>query len=79
MSETSDLYAYALAQVARRYSGQPGERSQAWRRTVDNTSLRRLTQAGRCLQTRIRASARTWAVLSDVAVAHVRHARQDEA
>ena len=40
-----------VASVARRYNRQPGERSQAWRRTVDNTGLRRLTQAGRCQQT----------------------------
>ena len=64
--------AYALAHAARRYNRQPGERSQAWRRAVDNTSLRR-RDGGQ--QTRIRASARTWAVVSDVAVAHVRHAR----
>ena len=44
-----------MASVARRYNRQPGERSQARRRAVDNTSLRRLTQAGRRQQTRIRA------------------------
>ena len=52
-----------------------GERSQAWRRTIDNTSLRRLIQAGRCQQTCTRASAGMW----DVAVVQVRPARQDEA
>ena len=53
-----------MASVARRYNRQPGERSQAWWRTVDNTSLCRLTQAGRCQQ--------TWAVVSDIAVVHAR-------
>ena len=45
----------AEASVARRYNRQPGERSQVWRRTVDNASLRRLTRAGRRQQTRNRA------------------------
>ena len=48
---SSIIISYAVTHAARRYNGQPSERSQARQRTVDNTSLRRLTQVGRYKKT----------------------------